>query len=243
MQKIQKLTIGIRPATKIFRLPSLVGLIIDSILDERGSHTLEKEYFTNVHTNYEQSFFVMRNAELGNYLNMGENNISLTKDVYETDKIFNLKKFIQEFSVIWDIVNGYLKLHDIRRIGMVAEHRFLIEKTNPNKVLIEAITSFESPKFPAKFLFRYEERRPTIESIAPDIKKDDFINIIYDYYDSERDADHPAPGALNCNLDVQRYYSPLVSSNVLDETKKLEKIFLNEKKVFDAFLIERGIAS
>ena len=51
MIKIRKFIIGIRPASKMFRISSLAGQIIDSILSERGTKFREGKYFTEISSN------------------------------------------------------------------------------------------------------------------------------------------------------------------------------------------------
>lgn len=241
MEKVRKFAIGVRPASKMFRLTSVAGLVIDTVLSARGSKTLDEEYYSTVETTNEYSAFRLQNNKLGNSLHVDVSNVLFSKNTYECDANLAVEKVLDEFSEIWSLINKILKINDIRRIGIVGEHQIHIEKENPNKTLMTSLMSFPAPQYPSKFHLKYEERRTTKEGIAPDILKSDFININYEYYDSELDADHPAIGSLNANLDVQRYFSPLLTSNVSDEVKKLHKIFSEEKKKFDAQLKERGM--
>ena len=210
MLKVNKFLIGIRPASRMFRVPSVVGLIIDAILAERGGKKLEDEYYSEVASNHEKSSYRLRNEELGNILRIDLENIIFIKDFYVTGKQFNFKKVFDEFAYIWKIINQYLKLNDVRRIGIVAEHQFELEAQNINTKLVQSLTRFNDLKHPAKFMLRFENRYPTKEGVAPDIDKSDFINVIYSIYDGELDAEHPGKGLINANIDVQRYFSPLL---------------------------------
>ena len=241
MVKIQKFVIGVSLASKMFRLPSLAGLAIDTILSARGSKPLDEEYYSTVETSNEYGAFRLQNKKLGNSLHVDVSNILFSKDTYECEANIAFVKALDEFSTIWLLINKILKINDIRRIGMVGEHQIHIEKQNPNKLLMNSLVKVPVPQFPSKFNLSYEERRPTKEGIAPDIDKSDFINIIYQYYDSVLDVNHSAADSLNANLDVQRYYSPLLTTNVSDEVKKLHKIFIEEKKKFDANMKERWV--
>jgi hypothetical protein len=243
MEKIRKLVIGVRPVSKMFRLQSLSGLVIDTILSARGAKPFDDEYYSMIETNNSIGSFRLFNNKLGNSLHVDESNVLFMKSAYECDTNLRPDKMLDEFSAIWSLINKILKINDIRRIGIVGEHQIHIEKKNPSKILMGSLTNISVPQHPSKFHLKYEERRPTKEGLAPDILKSDFININYDYYDSEIDVDHSTIDSLNANLDVQRYYSPLLSSNVADEVKKLHKIFSEEKKKFDTHLKERGICS
>lgn len=242
MIRINRFFIGIRPASKMFRMTSLSGLIIDTILSERGSNKqLDEKYYTQIARNNETGNYQLYNEELGNALKLDLDNVIFIKDYYKITKSFSFDKVLTEFKQIWTIVNDILKLKDIRRIGMVAEHQIVTGEANVNKQLIKSLTTFNKTTHPAKFLLRVENRYPTKEGIAPDIKKDDFVNVIHDIYDSERDTENPREGSFNANIDIQRYYSPLLKANVVEEVKKLNKTFMKETKKFESFLREKGL--
>jgi len=241
MKQIKKFIIGIRPAAKMFRISTVAGLLIDSILAERGSKYLEDKYYSEIASNKEQDFYRLRNDELGNILKIDLTNIIFIKDYYDISKKFSFNKVISEFAHVWNTLNNIIDLKDIRRIGIAAEHQIETGQANVNKNLLKALTSVMDLNHPAKFFLRYENRYPTIEGFAPDIDKSDFINVIYDYYDGERDVDHPNKNSFNANIDVQRYYSPLLKSNVIHEVKKLNKTFVTEKNKFDNFLKEKRL--
>lgn len=240
MARIRKVSLGIRASSKMFRVSSLAGQIIDEILSHRGKKPLEKEHYSNIGTYLEQGAFAMSNKKLGNHFQVDRQQILFVKDVYDQpDNNISLDNVMKEFSFVWSILDDILKVRDIRRIGIVAEHQ--VQKDNGNKLLIESLTSLSPPLHPAKFHLTYEERKPTAEGIAPDIKKDNFVNVIYSYYDSEIDADHPTPNAINSNIDLQKYYSPLISSNVKDEISKLLVQFKKKETEFISFLTEKGL--
>jgi hypothetical protein len=243
MEKIRKFIVGVRPASKMFRLQSLSGLVIDTILSARGSKPFDDEYYSMVETTNSNGSFRLFNSKLGNSLLVDDSNVIFMKNTYECNVNLTPEKMLDEFSAIWPQINKILKINDIRRIGIVGEHQIHIGKKNPNVILMSSLTNILVPQHPSKFHLKYEERRPTKEGIAPDILKSDFININYEYYDSEIDVDHSTIDSLNANIDVQRYYSPLLTSNVTDEVKKLLKMFSEEKKKFDIHLKERGMCS
>ena len=203
--------------------------------------TIDEKYYTQIARNNETGSYKLFNEELGNVLKLDLDNVIFIKDYYNSTKTFNFNKVLTEFKQIWTIVNDILKLKDIRRIGIVAEHQIDIDKANVNKRLIESLTTFNETNHPAKFLLRFENRCPTKEGIAPDIKKSDFVNVIQDIYDSEFDTENPKKGSFNANIDIQRYYSPLLKANVVEEVKKLNKTFIKETKKLESFLREKGL--
>ncbi len=224
----------------MFRVSSLAGQIIDEILSNQGKKHLADDYYSEVSTMADTGAFALINKKLGNILSVKRNDITFTKDAYTLqNKNISISKTIKEFSAIWNILNNQLKVRDIRRIGIVAEHQ--VKKDNQSKLLLNALTSFKTPAHPGKFLLRYEDRRPTKEGITPDINKSDFINVIYNYYDSEIDQQHPTKNAINMNIDLQRYYSPLISSNINDEIHKLAKQFEGEERQFIELLKEKEL--
>lgn len=243
MLKIRKFVIGVRPASKMFRVSSLVGEAIDAVLARRGIKPLEDEYYSEVATNIEQGAFQLKSENLVNVLRIDRDNVIFTKDYYNIDKVIDIEAAILEFAAIWSALEDILKIRDIRRIGFVAEHRIYEEKSNASAILMKTLTTIPPPIYPAKFLLRYEERQPTAEGLAPDIKKSDFVNVITDYYDAEVDADHSERDAANANIDVQKYYAPPLSSNVVSEVRKLQKLFNKELERFNKYLASKGITA
>lgn len=236
-----KFVIGIRPANKMFRITSRGGEIIDAILALRGvtKGFPEDEYYSSIATNYEQGAFKLANEELGNSLRFDLNNIMFIKDFFDEDKPINVEQCINEFEVLWKVLDEILKVRGIRRIGIVMEHH--IPASHASKTLLESITALKGSAHPAKFLMQFEDRHPTREGVAPDIKKSDFINVIHSYYDGELDTDRPTENVINANLDVQRYYSPLLDTGVVSEVKRVYDSFKIERKKFEASLRERGV--
>lgn len=239
MMSIKKIAIGIRPSSRMFRIPSVIGLIIDTILSERGGKKLPDEYYSEISSNHEKASYRLRNETLGNTLIIDMEHILFVKNYYTIKKHSDIKDVFSEFSCIWQTVNEYLKVKDIRRLGIVSEHQFIVDNTN--KKLLDSLTCFQDVKHPAKFRLNFENRHQTAEGLAPDIERSDFLNVIYDIYDGELDVEHPQKGTVNANLDVQRYFSPLIKSNIPEEVAKLHKIFLKEQAKFESFLKDREL--
>lgn len=242
MIQVSKFTIGIRPSSKMFRITSLSGSLIDSILELRGSKLIHDNYFSEVSRNQDSGGISLKDESGTNTLRIDLDNIIFTKDHYESEKKLNIETTLNEFHELWKVVNASLKIHDIRRIGLVAEHRFPTTKNNAGKLLLDKLTSLESHNHPAKLTLRYEDRRLTKEGAIPDIKKSNFINVIREYYDSELDIDHPEDDNVNVNIDVQQYYSPLLNGSIFQEIIKLKKVFDEERTKLGKDLKSKGIA-
>jgi hypothetical protein len=87
---------------------------------------------------------------------------------------------------------------------------------------------------------QYESRTPSAKGPV-NIAKDDFINAIYQFYDSAIDATNPSEGKINANLDFQHYYSPAVTTKIVDETEKLFYAFKKELTKFDQEITGMGL--
>jgi hypothetical protein len=230
MLKIHKFIVGVSPSTRMFRIPAVGGLATDAVLELRGKANLSNDYYTQVTTSQDGGTFQLRNPESGNYLTINRDNITFIKDSFELDFEIDTSKAIREFLVIWKAITPIINIRDIKRLGIAAEH--LLDINKPNNTFIDVLTKFNSPAHPAKFHLKYEERIPTKESLAPDIEKDDFLNVISDFYDSEMDVDHPKKGSANVNLDVQRYFFPRLTKLSDSDVEKHFKIFEQQRQGF-----------
>lgn len=242
MLKISKFSIGVRTSSKMFRVTTLAGSLIDNILDLRGSKKISNEYFSEVSKNLEQGQLKLNSNLNGNSLLIDLDNIILTKDFYEESKKLDLKAAIEEFDELWTCINNTLKIKDVRRIGLVAEHRLEVDEGASTMQLLEKYTSQNSTSQASKFMLKYENHSLAKDGKIPDPEKSSFVNIIREYYDSELDANHPAKGHINTNIDVQQYYSPLLSSNIHTEILKLKKTFNDEWELLETELKSKGLA-
>lgn len=214
----------------MFRVHALGGEIVDAILDKRGDG-LAHDFFSRIGIGHDRGAYQLQNQDGSRRFTIDVENIVLMFDAYETDDVLTTTAdLLGAFELIWNAVERILKPQSIRRIGIVGEFRFASSK--PNDDLWKLIFKLPRPKFPAKVNVAFEERRPTIDALAPDIDKWDYINVIRNYYDSVLDADHAEEGALNANLDFQRYFEPRLRGRVIDEAKKLAKQFEREVETF-----------
>jgi hypothetical protein len=241
MMKVQKATVGIRFSERIFRISTLSGNLIDDVFSLRRG-PLTNDHFAAVGRDRQGNGFTMSNEEYGNYLTVDIENVTYTQDLYDSDRDFDFEKFFHEFGAIWAALDSQLQAPHIRRIGYVCEHR--IEDANASQSLLKALTPHGNGQgYPAKFNLSFEVRKNTGHGGLPDPIKDDFLNLIYGYYDSSLDTSHAQDGAFNANLDVQRYYSPALKDKVLDEFRKVKGEYDKAAKQFFADLRKQGLAN
>ena len=221
MAIVKKISFGVMPFAKMFRLHGSGGAAVDAVLRLRHK-SLGDDYFSEVAVTPDRTAYkISGNGQL-NFLHLNEENIVFTKDYFESDASFNFTKVIDEFKTIWSALNGVLHVQDVRRIGIVTELRYEIPKKQPSAWLRKnLLTGWETGKHTDKFSLRFEERSLASDGAVPDPKKADFINSIYSIYDSSIDADHPSEGFVQINVDTQRYFAPVSNSNVGDEVVKL----------------------
>ncbi len=214
MRPIQKFTVGIQPAKKMFRVQSRWGDLTDEIFRLiRKDKKFKKDYFKSVGTSDARDAVRLIGEEAGNYLTVTMDNVIFVKDMIEKGRSINPKKTMSEFQLIWEVVNSVLNVTGIRRIGVVGESK-IEDVKNASRELIDKTTKFDSTLHPAKFALRFEQRSSTSEGLAPDIKKDDFQNVIYSLNDLSEDTENQSDDALSFMVDYQRYYSPAISKDI-----------------------------
>lgn len=239
--KTDKFVVGVRTASKMFRIQSVGGVLLDNILALRSKGGLDEEYYAEVSISSDRFQYSLKNEKLGNILHLNTDGVVFTKDCYDNDVKVNSQKLLSEYSLIWEVINNALKIEDIRRIGIASEHQISAKDNKSCKHMVDTFTKFKQPAHQGRFHLRFEDRRMTKEGLAPDINKSDFLNVLYDYYDGESDAEHPNKNTLNANLDVQRYFSPLLKKGCFEEASKLLKIYESEKNNMQNMLKSMGV--
>lgn len=239
MPIVKKATVGIRPLKKMFRLSSLSGSIVDDVLDLRGNG-LEDDYFTDVATTIRPSTGAqltgvqISNEKKGNFLRLTSDDIAFTKSFYAITKKFDFEEFLKEFRIIWAVVDAHLGVKNIRRVGFVTEHRY--GRSEPSKSLSSSLTKMAHDGYVDKFALSFEDRL-LAGGKRPNDEKDAFTNVICNAYDASLDAEFSEEGAININIDVQKYFAPALSGKVPDEVLKLhnKEYQAYSKRYFDQF--------
>ncbi len=235
-QKISKISIGIQPAVRMFRVSHLSGLIIDDLMNWGKNNSANDSYFSEVTINVSESGFIMRNEIKSHFLNVRNDNIIFTHEYSGKSCTYVKEVFESDFGSIWSMLDKRLETSNIRRLGIVAEWDHESTSKNISKFLMKKLTTLETGHFPAKFSLQYEGRRPTKAKVAPDIKKDDLVNTIFNIGEGTRkisDRDEPV---IHLSIDTQRYYAPPLNSGsrVIKEVSKLFETFAtNIEKAYD----------
>lgn len=235
MMQIKKLTIGVQPAMKMFRLQSGWGGVLDAVFSAIGSNSLGEDFFTNVSVPPGRDQYQARNEEKGNLLTLTMDNIVFTKSFYEKDGGVNVEKFVSEFAALWAVIQKKLEVSNIRRIGMVAEHR-VYEVKQPSERLMSALVTLGVQGDMGKFSLNFENRFPSGSKNAQD-----FINVICQIYDSALDSEFAEADAVNFNMDVQRYFAPLLMRNEVDQFSILRREFEKRWRAYQDQLSKLGL--
>lgn len=242
MTPIQKFTIGITPHMKMYRIANVGGQIVDRILALRLKQ-LDENFFTEVHQQVDMNGYRIAGADKGNYLIFNDQNIIFTCDLHERESTFNFDSFMRNFKFIFEEINSVLQISDIRRIGLVAEYKY---KPPGGKVVSAWLKDQFIPKislesYTDKFQIRFEERALAPDGLAPDPKKADFVNSIVQIYDGALDIDHPNADYIFSNLDVQRYFTPVISGKqAIESISKIKKTFDQHNKKLNEQLLKLG---
>jgi hypothetical protein len=240
MTIVRKFTIGVMPFAKMFRMRGIGGAATDAVLKLR-SRGLPDEYFAEVGSNPERTAYRMSSADQVNAVALSEEHVAFSKTHYEAGGPFDFKKSLDEFRLVWNALNSVVQVTDIRRIGIVCEYRYVVDGP-PSVWLRRRLTTLDTSQYTDGFSLRFEERALARDGVAPDPKKADFINTIYNFYDSSKDGEHPVPGFVTASLDVQRYFAPVFNGNVGDEVLKLYKTLCATEKQFDGRMKSWGAA-
>jgi hypothetical protein len=236
---IKKLTVGVAPVVNMFRVASLSGQIADEVVASLKDKPIRNpEFFTELGAPNTANI-QLRSKERGNSLLINSGNIVFTQERFKSS--VNIDKFMEEFSQLWKIVDGILEVQQIRRIGIVAEHR-VFDVDDPSKLLLTALTKYPQSEYSAKFYCSFEKRIPLARAASPlNVKADEFTNVVHQFYDSELDGDVPEERAFNVNLDVQRYYSDQTGDGVIAEATSLKREFETQWREFQAQIKTLGL--
>ena len=244
MNEVKKITIGVMPIKKMYRVRSLGGQIVDDLITLQLK-SLPEDYFGEVMAATDGSGYKVSGRQGQNVVHVTQDTVTFARDYYESTEQFNLDKVRSEFRTVWTTVNAVLQVQDIRRIGIVTEYRYEVGTKHPSVWLREHIAPmFAATAHCEKFVLRFEDRSLTPEGKLPDPKKSVFYNTIYQIYDSEQDTDHPKPGFVTTNIDAQKYFAPVITGKqVLDEVDKLHKVHDSAAKKLDEQMKKMGASN
>lgn len=242
---LHRFVIGIQFNERMFRLPSIGGLLIDEMLKLRESERKIKDtYFTQVSTPVTKA----NEYTISLIDDKKENSLALLPDQFVFKKTsindgsaVNIDKVIEECLIFWKAANKIADFPSIRRIGFVGEFRIDEKKKDDSgRQLIESLTKFNVPESCGRFQLTFEDRDLTKNGNIASAESDDFWNNIFTFYISDSD-ETPEKGKINANIDVQKYFNPAKK----DPTKELgliKKRFSEDKVKFKKQLNDLGLS-
>jgi hypothetical protein len=240
MLGIKKLTIGVQSQSHMFRVGSMSGQIADAIVAGIVDKPIRNaEYFGEVGLSQgPPPLLQLRSKDKNNSLSVTLNDVVFAQARYSSH--VNVDRFLEEFGQLWSIVNTHLKVQQVRRLGLVAEHR-VYEVDAPSKFLGEKLTKYPQSDFVGKFQCIFEKHLPVVPGTAPDIKTGEFTNVIHQFYDSALDIETPEEHAINLNLDVQHYFTSKLGTNMIAEAKELRRQFESHWRDFQTQITSLGL--
>lgn len=242
--RLQRFVIGVLFNRKMFRLPSLGGLVIDEILK---FSELEKKlgdgFFNQVSTpktkDGEYSISLTDESRTST-LSILPDQIIFKKSSNSDTAAVGVDRTINEFILLWKAANKIIEFPETRRIGLVGEYR--IREKRPGSAglqLIEALTKFSTPESCSRFHLTFEERSLKADGTIADKDTDDFWNQINTFYISDMD-ETPAKGELNANIDFQRYFNP-AKRDPIREIIQVKEMYLAGKNKFKEDIKRMGL--
>ena len=240
MLKIMKFSVGLQPPAQAFRVANMWGDITDAVIAGLSEKPIRDPLYFSEISSPAGGGVQLRGRDSGsNLLSIGSANIVFTQERYTSH--VNLDRLFEEFAQLWKIIDGIVRFQQIRRIGMVAEHR-ISDVEDPSKFLVEKLTKYPVGDYLSKFSCVFERRSASQSGMRPNLANDGFLNVIHNIYDSELDVDVPSDHAINTNLDVQRYYDkPCTGKAVIEETRTLRREFESSWGEFKARLLQLGV--
>jgi len=243
--KLYRSTIGIQFNRKMFRLPSVGGLVVDQILSGiEAESALGAGFFTQVsypNTGEGEYSISLIDDKKTNTLSILPNQFVFKKADTSDGAVVTIEKAISEFKVLWKLANQVIKFPETRRIGMVGE--FVREEKSKDKgalELLSSLTKLDSPENSKKFHFTYESRELNKNGKIADSDTDDFINTIYTFYLGGTD-ETPLPSSIFMNIDVQKYYNP-AKTDATKELNSMKSLFSEKENEFKESMKKLGLA-
>ncbi len=219
MLSIKKITVGIRPPRRIFEISSNWGQAFDKIIALEGTKNFRDVQFAKYTVTTPEDRYTLFTPEKDIVFTFSNGDITFTVSAYETTKHIDIEDFLQKFADIWRAINGVLNLRSIQFIGCVAEHRTSSLKESSTELLTK-VTKLDPKGQTHKVQLHVEQIFPTASVEARQTANTDRVVKILDIYDSLMDTEYAEKDAVNVNLDVQRYYHPSFTGNVIDEVKR-----------------------
>lgn len=212
------------------------------MIDKLLAHIEKTKSLTKTFTQVEQDTGKSQFKLIGEHASLfvGIQDILFSADHYITGKPISINEEAEKFLSLLTCITEQLQPSDVRRIGIVCEYRSKSKTELPSRELLNEITKISSDGFPAKFQLQFERRHPiTTTTGIPDIRTDDFWNVIESFYDSENDVDHSLPKHINLLIDIQRYYKPLLKDRFDSAVRGVVERYQSEaQKIFEKSYVQ-----
>lgn len=206
-QKLKKMLIGIRSQQRLFRVLGMGGVVLDSLLDMRGTKGIEEDYFEQIGSSIEKDSYEVFNEEKGNSCKITLESIIISKKAID-DEAIDIKRFQKNVNLFYDKIREILEIREMNRIGIIYEFETQVDDfKNVNKFLHDSFLDYNHSGIPSNFTLKMAYKLPSKNGmVKPDVK--DYYNVISQFgvkYDEER---NPIEDTLYISVDVQRYFYP-----------------------------------
>jgi hypothetical protein len=240
--KFHRIIIGIKLNTKMFRLSSLSGQLIDDMLNLRNTEKeISDDYFTKVSIspNPEDIHVSLTNEDNSHELLFRSSEVILRISAITSDTTVSTERAYKEFELFWKKADKLLHFPAVRRVGFVAELRAKEKtKNSSSNDLMKALLKNGPNNHSGRFHLQYEDQSLKANGEIQNPSTDDYWNTIYTYYSSDRD-ETPENNTINANIDIQKFYAP-AKSGALAELRKVKERFTRDKTKFKKSLSDMG---
>lgn len=248
--RLSRFAIGFRFNRPMFRLDNYKGMIVDEILEYCAqTPKFGSTFFPLVSHdtgNMAQAHVSLYDKEQNNVLSFSGNEVIYKKAAFGKSAV-NIDSVLEEMEQFWSIGTKIARFKTVRRIGLVGEYRFRPEDgLNTTSHLVSKLTNLESPSDGAGFKLTYETRKKVTEPTSThnriNVLADEYWNTIVNFYPSELDELGDEKGAININLDVQRYFAP-AKLEPIKEIKAVRSYFSKEKETLFSKMKSLGLTN
>lgn len=252
---LKRFSISLMPLMKMMRVSTSWGGIADGVLALRGTAPISDDYFTslvNIHTLEGNPGVIVLNPQKENLLQIQVSDVTFWRSAYLLDaNQLSLNQSFDEFLAIWVHMDELIHMRDIRSVSMSVSFELAIN-SDADVYLFSLLKNRRVPVNPKQFRLQYQSRKwldqQSDKTTVPSLETDAFLNESFAYYSGKPEL--PAPlGAvypkttsddkkINIELDIRRFYSPLMESGSGSALRKQFEHFHRESDRHKANLQE-----
>lgn len=206
--KLKKILVGIRFQQRLFKVFSIGGEIVDSLLDTRGDKGVDDDYFEQISISKEKDAYEVFSIEKGNSCKITLESIIMTKRAVGDDPI-DIDKLRKDVNLFYEKIREILRIREINRIGIIFEFETEVNASkNVNKFLYDNFLNYTHEGIPSNFTLKTAFKTPTEEGWANPKDVKDYYNAIVQFGVKYGEDRNPIEDLLFISLDVQRYFYP-----------------------------------